>query len=147
MVQMGDDPTRIEATAGEAGIYPGKLLEWSGGEFLRHNTAGGLVLPIMIALESQTPDDEDDITIDVVYADGDIVYAWIPKSGDHALMWLADGETAAQHDLLESDGDGCLQVEAAVDATDIVQAIVGRCVVAVDNALGGAPARILVEIR
>ena len=74
------------------------------------------------------------------------MYAWIPKSGDHVYMWLAAGETASQHSLLESDGDGALQVEAAVDQTDIVRALVGRAVAAVDNGAGGSPVRDVVEI-
>lgn len=146
MIQRGDDPTIREALAGEANITPGELLEYSAGTLLRHNTAGGLVAPIMIAIESQTPDDDDDFSVDVDYANGDTVYYWTPKSGDRAYMWLAAGENAAQHALLESDGDGALQVEAAVDATDVVRALVGRAVAAVNNAAGGSPVRVVVEI-
>lgn len=146
IIQAGQGETRVEALAGEAGIGPGDLLEWSAGTFLRHNTGDGAVIPKLIALETQTPDDEDDITIDVDYANGDTVYAWIPRAGDHAYMFLAAGETALQHSYLVSDGDGALAVEAALTDADIIHAVVGRAVAAVDNALGGAPARIVVEI-
>lgn len=148
MIRSGDDPTRVETTAGEAGIGPGDLLEWSSGEFLRHNTAGGPVIPVLVAIESVTTESDSDtsLAINTDYDDGDTVYAWIPKSGDHVYMWLAAGENASQHSLLESDGDGALQVEAAVDQTDIVRALVGRAVAAVDNSLGATPARVVVEI-
>ena len=67
--QMGD-VTRKEALAGEAGIGPGDLLEFDLGTpdtdtVLRHNTAQGAVVPIMVALPTQTPDDEDNFTITV----------------------------------------------------------------------------------
>lgn len=138
------DVTRIEALAGEAGIGPGDLLEWSAGTFLRHNGAGAEVIPTLVALESQTPDGETTFSIDEDYDNGDTVYAMIPKSGDRVYMWLASGETAAAHDLLESDGDGALQVEAAVSDADLVHAIIGRAVVASDAS--AALARVLVEI-
>ena len=138
------DVTRLEALAGEAGIGPGDLLEWSAGTFLRHNGAGAEVVPTLVAIESQTPDDDDEFTIDVDYANGDTVYAMIPKPGDRVYMWLASGQTASAHDLLESDGDGALQVEAAVDQTDIVHAIIGRAVAASDAS--AALARVIVEI-
>jgi len=146
IVRSGPNETRLEALAGEAGIGPGDLLEWSAGTFLRHNTGDGAVMPKMIATESQHPDDEDNASIDVDYANADTVYAWIPRVGDHAYMFLAAGETALQHSYLVSDGDGALAVEAAITNADIIHAVVGRAVAAVDNALGGAPVRVLVEI-
>lgn len=138
------DVTRIEGLAGEAGIGPGDLLEEVSGTFLRHNTANGPIVPKIIALETQTPDDEDDITIDVDYANGDTVYAAIGKPGDRFNMWLASGQTAVAGDYLVSDGDGALNVEAAIDQTDIIESVIGRAVADSDAAL--ALTRVIVEI-
>jgi hypothetical protein len=147
MVQCGEDPTILEALAGEAGIGPGDLLEWSSGTFLRHNTANGYASPILIAIESPTndPDSETSFAIDVDYDNGDTVYAWIPKPGDHAYMFLANGQSASQHSVLQSDGDGALVVQTTLDATLIANSVIGRALAALNNATG-SPARILVEI-
>lgn len=143
--QQGD-VTREECVAGEANITPGELLEHSAGTLLRHNTAAGVVVPKMVALESQTPDGESTFAIDEDYDNGDVVYYAVPKAGERYYMWLAAGENASQHDLLQSDGDGALAVLAAPDATTITESIVGRAVAAVDNSLGAVPARVVVEI-
>ena len=141
---MGD-VTRGEALAGEAGIGPGDLLEHgASGTVLRHNAAAGAVTPIMVALETQHPDDEDDLTIDVDYANGDKVYFCVPKPGDVLNMWLASGENVAANAVLQSDGDGALAEIATIDATTVVNSLVGRATEAV-NATAAA-ARIAVEI-
>ena len=146
IMQAGPEETRIEGLAAEAGIGPGDLLEHNAAlGFLRHNVTTGPILPIMVATETQHPDDEDNVTIDIDYANADTMYAWIPKSGDIALLWLNAGETTAVGDYMISDGDGALLVEAAVDATDVTMSIVGRAMEIV--AAGGALARVLIEIR
>ena len=123
----------LEATTGEAGIGPGDLLEFdSSGEFLRHNTANGPVAPVMVATRKWWNDDDDDWAIDVDYADGDTAKAIIPQRGDVVYMWLANGQNASLNDYLVSDGDGSLNVEAAVDATDIIHSVVGIAAEAVN---------------
>ena len=139
------DVARHEALAGEAGIGPGDLLEHTtGGAVLRHNGAAGAIIPKMVALETQHPDDEDDITIDVDYANGDKLYYAVLQPGDQVQMWLASGENASVNDVLESDGDGALTVGPTLDATVVLESIVGRAVEAVNAT--AAISRILVEI-
>lgn len=137
-----ENETRVEALAGAANITPGELLQWSAGTLIVHAAAAGSVIPKLIALESQHPDSEGTAGIAADYANGDTVYAWIPQPGDHALMWLAAGQTTAVHDLLVSDAAGALTVEAGpLDAADIVDSVVGRAL----NVVTGLN-RVLVEI-
>lgn len=123
-----------EALAGEAGIGPGDLLEFSTstGTVLRHNTAQGPVAPKMVALEKWWNDDDSNDAIDVDYANGDVVRVGFPLPGDVLYMWLASGENASALDYLVSDGDGALQVEAAIDATDVIHSLVGIAAEAVN---------------
>jgi hypothetical protein len=116
-----------EALAGEAGIGPGDLLEYSTsvGTVLRHNTGSGAVTPKMVALEKWWNDDDDNDAIDVDYANGDVLRYGVPLPGDVLYMWLASGQNASALDYLASDGDGALTIEAAIDATDLVHSIVG----------------------
>ena len=124
----------IELLAKEAGIGPGDLLEFNtaANGALRHNTAAGFVGPVLVALEKHWNDDDDDIAIDVDYASGDVMRVGIPQRGDVVYMWLASGENASVLDLLSSDGDGALAVNAAVDATDPTNSIVGVAMEAVN---------------
>lgn len=145
--QQGD-VTRQEALAAAASaITPGQLLEHPAGAATvqEHATGAGSATPRMIALQSQTPDDEDNFSIDVDYAAGDIVYFAVARPGDRYYMWLADTETAVIGSLLQSDGNGDLAVLAAIVAGTLGESVVGRAVNAVNNAAGGAPARIIVE--
>lgn len=143
--QMGD-VTRLEALAA-AIVTPGELAELTAaGAIQAHGAAAGtLEQGKAFILESQTPDDEDDFSIDVDYASGDTVYYTQAKAGDEIYAWLADGENAAITDSLESDGAGALAV-ATVGAGTLANSIVGSPVVALDNSAGGARARIRVRI-
>lgn len=135
VIESNNIPPMVkEALAGEAGIGPGDLLEYSStvGTVLRHNTAGGAVMPIMVAVEKWWNDDDDDYAIDVDYTNGDTLRYIVPQRGDVVYMWLASGENASALDYLASDGDGALAVEAAVDATDVIHSIVGIAAEAVN---------------
>ncbi len=146
IIQQGPlGSTRKEALAAEAGIGPGDLLEKSGAaSVLRHNTANGSVLPIMVAVETQMPDSETLADIAIDYANGDTLFYIVPKSGDVLYLWLALGETSAINDDLVSDGDGALLVRTAAGAAIIDGSVIGKALEVV-NAV--ALARVLVEIR
>lgn len=142
------DVTRQEAlAAAQSAITPGQLIERASATTVQEQSVAAAALtPKMIALTTLTPDDEDNPSIDIDYAVGDRVYFAIPKPGDRYYMFLAIGETAAANALLQGDGNGDLQVLAAVVAGTLANSVVGSTIVAVDNAAGGAPARIIVEI-
>jgi hypothetical protein len=96
----------IEEMIAAAAIYPGMVVEMdSAGKAKVHATAGGTVVPIMVALE----DELQGKGIDDAYAANDKVQVWIPNSGDQFYGIIADGQTIAKGDLLESDGYGRLQ--------------------------------------
>lgn len=143
--QMGD-VTRLEALAAAA-VTPGELAELtSAGAIQAHSAAAGtLEQGKIFVLESQTPDDEDDFSIDVDYASGDTVYYMQAKAGDEVYAWLAAQENAAITDSLESDGAGALAV-ATVGVGTLANSIVGSPVVAVDNSGGGTRVRIRVRV-
>ena len=94
-----------EYVAGAATIYPGCLVELgSDGKNLVHNGAGHPALP-MFAIE----DALQGKGIDDAYATGDVVRCWIPNRGDVVYGILADGQTIAKGDFVESNGAGYLQ--------------------------------------
>lgn len=99
-----------------AALYPGYLVELtSAGAVQAHSTAEGNVVPKMFALE----DELQGKGIDDAYAAGDQVQVWCPTSGDEVYAVLADGQTAAIGSVLESAGDGTLQVHVAdADSAD-----------------------------
>lgn len=137
---------RQEALAGAANITPGELLVISAADtVVQHAAASGVLTGKLVALETQTPDDETALTIDVDYANGDTVYFAEGRPGDEYYMWLADTENAALSDQLQSDGNGHLLVSAG-GAGILANSIVGYAQEAVNNAAGGAPARIRVRI-
>lgn len=114
-----------EYEAAAATIYPGCLVELdSAGKVKVHATAGGNALP-MFAIE----DALQGKGIDENYATADKVRVWIPTRGDIVYGILADGQTIAKGDFVESDGNGYLQKhapdEASVTAAIYQNAIVG----------------------
>jgi hypothetical protein len=137
---------RKEALADEA-IIPGQLLRFDADEELeKHATAGGVLVNKLVALESPTAAPGTTQAIDTAYAIGEIVYYAIPRPGDVCYMFLAAGETAVKGiSQLVSDGAGALQV-ATVDATTLVNSIVGVPAEDKDNSGGGSAVRVLVEI-
>jgi len=135
MLESRNFPIMVkEAVAGEAGIGPGDLLEYSTsvGTVLRHNGSGAEVIPTMVALEKWWNDEDSAFALDVDYANGDVVRYGIPLPGDVVYMWLASGQNAAALALLTSDGDGALEVETAITDADVVHSIVGIAVEASD---------------
>jgi len=97
-----------EITAGGA-ITPGMLLLLnSSGEVIAHNLAGQNAIP-MFALEDELQGNG----INDAYADNDKVQVWFPGRGDQVYAILADGNSVAIGDYLESDGSGMLQKHTA----------------------------------
>lgn len=126
----------IEEMIAAAAIYPGMVLEMdSAGKAKVHATAGGNVVPIMVALE----DELQGKGIDDAYAAADKVQVWLPAAGDVFYGIIADGQTIAKGDLLESDANGRLQKHVADEGSvnAIYQnAIVGVALDAVSTAAG-----------
>lgn len=90
-------------------VTPGYLLELtSAGKVQHHSSAGGNA-PKYIALE----DELQGRAITDNYAAADPVQVWMAVPGEEAYMMLADGETTVIGSLLESAGDGTLQVHVA----------------------------------
>lgn len=118
----------IEKVAGGT-ITPGMILELqSAGTVRAHNTAGGNVVPVMVALE----DELQGKGIDDNYTSTNPVQIWIPHAGDVFYGILADGETIVKGDLLESKGDGTLR--KYTDASDDQpRCLVGVALEAVDT--------------
>ena len=147
VIESNNIPPMVkEALAGEAGIGPGDLLEYSisVGTVLRHNTAQGVVAPKMVAVEKWWNDDDSNYAIDVDYANGDVLRYIVPLPGDVLYMWLASGENASALAYLVSDGDGALQVEAAIDATDIIHSLVGIAAEAVNATAAISRIRVII---
>ena len=94
-----------EYEAEAATIYPGCLIELTSGNKVKvHATPGGNALP-MFAIE----DALQGKGIDENYAIGDKVRCWVPTRGDVVYGILADGQTIAKGDFVESNGAGYLQ--------------------------------------
>lgn len=142
------DVTRREALAAAgSSITPGLLLERPAATTVQeHSTAGGVLEGKLVAIETQTPDSESALTIDVDYAVGDTVYYVEGKPGDIFYMWLAASQAAVMGTMLVSNGDGMLKLSSPSppDATVVTNTIVGTPHVPVTT--GGAAARIQVRI-
>lgn len=105
-----------EIEAGGA-ITPGMLIELaSTGKVVAHNSAGESVLP-MFAKE----DEYQGKGINDAYASGDKCHVWIPGKGDQVYAILADGESVAIGDFLESNGEGFLQKQVIGSALEVEQ--------------------------
>ena len=147
-----------EYTATAVAIKPGYLLELASATTVQaHSTAEGNALP-MFAIEDALQGKA--ITADYVVST--IIQCWIPRRGDQVYAYLADGQTAAVGDFLESNGAGALQVHVdeteswgagpSVGAGEITvppNCIVGQAMEAVDlstSANGSALGRIKVRI-
>jgi len=145
-VLLGGAPIGREAAAGGT-ITPGMfVLLNSAGAVVAHSAAGAQGCNL-VAREMELVGN----TIDDDYENGDRVLYWACKPGDRIYALLADGEDVAAGALLESDGAGALQaVTAAAQDGEGVVTFPGhacaRALEAVDNAEGGAVARIKVEI-
>lgn len=126
----------IEEFIAAAAIYPGMVVEMdSAGKAKVHATAGGNVVPVMVALE----DELQGKGIDDAYAAADKVQTWILNSGEVFYGILADGQTIAKGDLLESDGYGRLQKhtpDAGSQDSIYQNAIVGVALDTISTAAG-----------
>ena len=111
-------------------VIPGMLLELeSTGKVQAHSTAGGNVLP-MFAKE----DAMQGKAITDAYVASDRVQVWIAQRGDQAYAILADDNSIAIGDYLESNGAGFLQKHSA-DSAGVVEyplAVVAQALEAVD---------------
>lgn len=102
-VQIGR--AQIEKLA-VAELYPGHLLErTSADKVQKHSTSGGTCALPMFAIE----DENQGKGIDDAFAADARVVCWMPQRGDQVYAVLADGQSVAIGDYLESNGDGTLK--------------------------------------
>ena len=129
-------------------ITPGMLIELDSSDKVKaHATPGGNAFP-MFAVE----DEFQGKLITDDYAIEDVVQCWIPTRGDEVYAVLVKGGTAATiGSLLESAGDGSLQVHAADDSTsaNTTNQIVAQAIEAVDlsDSSGADPATYRIKVR
>lgn len=149
-ITVKGDPIRNERT-GTGAITPGHLVELiSTGNVQVHSTAGGNAQR-SFAVEDDLQGNE----ISEAYVTLNQVQYNVFNSGDVVNALLANGETAVIGSLLESAGDGTLQVhdpQAEADSSNVTflpSNIIGQAIEAVDLSGSSAvdpSARILVEI-
>lgn len=97
----------------DAAITPGELLVWSSDDQLGpHATAGGNALP-MFCVEDPYNGDTTAAAIDTDYASGELSRYVFAQPGDVVYAFLADGQTVAKGDALQSDGAGALTAHTA----------------------------------
>lgn len=89
-----------EYTATEA-ITPGMLVELASATTVQKMDDTAVVLP-MVAVEDELQGNP----ITTNYSASNPVQCWIPRSGDKALLWLADGQSVTIGDFVESAGGG-----------------------------------------
>jgi hypothetical protein len=117
-VQIGRAQIEKQAVAE---LYPGHLLErTSADKVQKHSTSGGTCSLPMFAIE----DENQGNGIDDAYSADDRVVCWMPQRGDQVYAVLADDQTVAIGDYLESNGDGCL-TKFSADAADSDDAFTG----------------------
>ena len=93
-----------EFVAGEAGIYPGMLLEEnSSGKVIKHNSSG-VVADKMFAMEDALQGND----VDDVYTNANVVCCMIGQSGTVVNALLLAGVSYTVGAILESNGDGTL---------------------------------------
>jgi hypothetical protein len=103
----GSPQTEVnDIPAGEE-IVPGMLIERVAGEYVKHNTAGGR--GTTFALDHNFLNK----SYDEVYAEGDLMWAGVGKSGHNYLAWLQSGENVSDGDELQSAGNGMLEPGSA----------------------------------
>lgn len=135
-ILLRGDPLAGEGL-GAGVILPGHLLERdSGGTISVHSVAEGIASP-MFAREEEYAGGG----IDTAYADGDRIPYYIGRTGDQFYAILEDGHNVAVGALLESAGDGTLQLVGTAGVAIV------RALEAVNTAGGAtATARIKVEV-
>ena len=107
----GSPQTEVnDIPAGEE-ITPGMLIERVAGEYMKHGTAAGK--GTTFALDQNFLNK----SYDEVYADGDLMWAGVGKSGHNYLAWLQSGENVTDGDELQSAGNGMLEPASAGTGT------------------------------
>ena len=129
---MGD-PIRKENLASGA-ITPGHLIERLAATTVRNHTTSGGNAQKMFALEDELQGKE----IGEDYATGTRVMFGIFRAGDEVYARIANGQTVAYGNLLESNGDGELKVhvpqtlEDSNPGSNYTQRIIGKALEALD---------------
>ena len=121
----GEGPIRKEALA-DAGITPGHLIERTATGVKVHATAGG-VAPALFAVENALEGKQTDHA----YVADERVQFEHYGPGDEISAILAQGETVTIGSMLESAGDGTLQVSAET-ASEIPGSVVAQALEALD---------------
>jgi hypothetical protein len=112
-----------EIVATSVAITPGMLLERTSGNLVQaHSTAGGNAIQ-MFACE----DELQGKGISDQYGVDDPIQVWFPGRGNWVYGILANGQSVAVGDKLESAGNGYLQKHVAdiSDAPNVTNQIVG----------------------
>jgi hypothetical protein len=127
------DPIRYDRPAAEA-VAPGQIVELtSADKFQKHSTAGGNVLPLIVAVE----DDLQGKTVTDDYSADNRLQAEVLRPGDRVLLQLKDGESVSIGDPLESAGDGDVQPHTpdtetlGADSSGALTTIYGKQIVAI----------------
>lgn len=127
-----------EAVAGEAGIYPGMLLqmkESSGtAQVIKHDTSGSAFAEALFAAE----DALQGKTVDDVYTSGKIVTYLLPGKGSVVNARIAGGQNIHIGDLLVSNGAGCLIEVSTAESYLEKEAVVAVAMENCDNDASGA---------
>lgn len=101
----GDERPVDERRAAAADIKPGHLLALSGGQVIRHATAGAPLVK-RVAIEHGFRNTGATKNIETPYPTGDTVPFIYPQPGDLLYMILRQGENVAAGALLEAATDG-----------------------------------------
>jgi hypothetical protein len=139
-ILLGPDGIRKEhPLQASKDVTPGMLLEYAettSFDVQPHSSDGGAVKPVMIAVEE--PENSGHGIDDAYTVDGEIVQVDYSCPGQDRLMLLAAGENATLGALLESAGDGTLEVGSSNP--------VAKAIEAVNNTAGYVAVRIQVEV-
>lgn len=100
--------------AGEA-ITPGHLLEYSGGNLVKHATAGGFAQAMFADVRDEIGTPATPPGISVAYAANDQVKAMVCQPGVRINALMASGVAATKGAYLESAGDGTLRLQTSTN--------------------------------
>jgi len=117
-----------EFDAGEAGIYPGMLLEVnSSGDVIKHNTEGARAEKMFAqedALQGKTVDD--------VYTANNPVGCILPVSGSEVNALIEDGQDISIGEELISAGNGCLKSASDLESGETLSEVIAIAAEACD---------------
>lgn len=123
-----------EAVAGEAGIYPGMLLEVnSSGNVIKHDDEGGRAEKL-VAQEDVLQGN----TVSTVYTSGGIVTYIIPHQGSEVNVLIKAGQGVSIGDELISAGDGTFKVATDIASGNTVDEVLFVATEACDLTASGA---------